>query len=197
MTGHGVHHRRRAREAGVESEASQIGLLAQKKCRTADFEEEVFAPYSCAPSMACRWRSSARPFPTRRSTPRRLNGRLDLFSGIPRKPQLQEEHRRVWRAKGARAPSCCSPPTAADVDLKMATRSRGLDAILGGHNETRAARAGGAGPACWSARPWVPMPIERQVPRKCSIGRSDQAAQQLSLQVAYGVFESPRRRLCR
>ena len=83
----------------------------------------------CARSTACRWRSSARPSRTRRSPTRGIS--FPTGRSASRKRALQSSIDEV-RAKGAKAVVLLSH-NGMDVDLKLAGRVRGLDAILGGH----------------------------------------------------------------
>jgi sulfur-oxidizing protein SoxB len=109
-------------------ELAPVEFLAQN-VRTADFEEEVFAPYSLRTINGAQVAIIGQAFPyTPIAHPRGLMG--DWTFGI-RESQLQKRIDEV-RAKGARAVILLSH-NGADVDLKLAARVRGLDAILGGH----------------------------------------------------------------
>jgi len=110
------------------AEAAPIQFLAQN-VRTADFEEEVFAPYALRTVNGVPLAIIGQAFPyTPIAHPRRFVA--DWTFGI-RESQLQKRIDEV-RAKGARAVVLLSH-NGADVDLKLASRVRGLDAILGGH----------------------------------------------------------------
>jgi sulfur-oxidizing protein SoxB len=109
-------------------EAAPIQFLAQN-VRTADFEEEVFAPYALRTVNGVPLAIIGQAFPyTPIAHPRRFVA--DWTFGI-RESQLQKRIDEV-RAKGAHAVVLLSH-NGADVDLKLASRVRGLDAILGGH----------------------------------------------------------------
>ncbi|HXI35799.1 MAG TPA: thiosulfohydrolase SoxB [Burkholderiales bacterium] len=110
------------------AEAAPIQFLAQN-VRTADFEEEVFAPYALRTVNGVPLAVIGQAFPyTPIAHPRRFVA--DWTFGI-RESQLQKRIDEV-RAKGARAVVLLSH-NGADVDLKLASRVRGLDVILGGH----------------------------------------------------------------
>ena len=110
------------------AEAAPIQFLAQN-VRTADFEEEVFAPYALRTVNGVPLAIIGQAFPyTPIAHPRRFVA--DWTFGI-RESQLQKRVDEV-RAKGAHAVVLLSH-NGADVDLKLAARVRGLDAILGGH----------------------------------------------------------------
>jgi len=109
-------------------EAAPIQFLAQN-VRTADFEEEVFTPYALRSVNGVALAIIGQAFPyTPIAHPRRFVA--DWTFGI-RESQLQKRIDEV-RARGAQAVVLLSH-NGADVDLKLASRVRGLDAILGGH----------------------------------------------------------------
>jgi sulfur-oxidizing protein SoxB len=109
-------------------ELAPVEFLAQN-VRTADFEEEVFAPYSLRAINGVQVAIIGQAFPyTPIAHPRNLMG--DWTFGI-RESQLQKRIDEV-RAKGARAIILLSH-NGADVDLKLAGRVQGIDVILGGH----------------------------------------------------------------
>src|SRR3989442_10218264 len=117
----------RVRQA-VESELAPIEFLAQN-VRTLDFEEPVFKPYTLrsVKSVPVAIIGQASPY-TPIANPRHMGP--DWTFGI-QEPRLQKLVDEV-RAKGAKAVVLLSH-NGMDVDLKLASRLRGLDAILGGH----------------------------------------------------------------
>jgi sulfur-oxidizing protein SoxB len=129
MTAHweftyGVERMKRA----VESELAPIEFLAQN-VKTADFEEPVFKPYALRELNGVPLGIIGQAFPyTPIAHPRHLMG--DWTFGI-QEARLQTLIDEV-RAKGARVVVLLSH-NGMDVDLKLASRVRGLDVILGGH----------------------------------------------------------------
>ena len=112
----------------VERELAPIEFLAQN-VRTADFEEPVFKPYALREQNGVPLGIIGQAFPyTPIAHPRRFMG--DWTFGI-QEARLQTLVDEV-RAKGARVVVLLSH-NGMDVDLKLASRLRGLDAILGGH----------------------------------------------------------------
>jgi S-sulfosulfanyl-L-cysteine sulfohydrolase len=112
----------------VERELAPIEFLAQN-VRTADFEEPVFKPYALREQNGVPLGIIGQAFPyTPIAHPRRFMG--DWTFGI-QEARLQTLVDEV-RAKGARVVVLLSH-NGMDVDLKLASRVRGLDAILGGH----------------------------------------------------------------
>jgi sulfur-oxidizing protein SoxB len=112
----------------LERELAPIEFIAQN-VRTADFEEPVFQPYVLRTVNAVPLAVIGQAFPyTPIAHPRHLLA--DWSFGI-RESQLQKHVDEV-RAKGAKAVVLLSH-NGMDVDLKLASRVRGIDAILGGH----------------------------------------------------------------
>jgi sulfur-oxidizing protein SoxB len=112
----------------AEKELAPIEFLAQN-VKTADFEDPVFRPYSLRSVNGVALAVIGQAFPyTPIANPR--HHVPDWTFGIqePRLQQLVDEA----RAKGARAVVLLSH-NGMDVDLKLAARVRGIDAILGGH----------------------------------------------------------------
>jgi S-sulfosulfanyl-L-cysteine sulfohydrolase len=107
---------------------SRLPLLAQN-VRTIDFEDPVFEPYALRSVNGVPVAIIGQAFPyTPIANPRHLVP--DWTFGI-QEGRLQKMIDEV-RAKGARAVVLLSH-NGMDVDLKLAARVRGLDAILGGH----------------------------------------------------------------
>ncbi len=112
----------------VERELAPIEFLAQN-VRTLDFEEPVFKPYALRSVKGVPVAVIGQAFPyTPIANPRHMVP--DWTFGI-QEPRLQKLIDEV-RAKGAKAVVLLSH-NGMDVDLKLASRLRGLDAILGGH----------------------------------------------------------------
>jgi sulfur-oxidizing protein SoxB len=112
----------------VERELAPIEFLAQN-VRTLDFEEPVFKPYALRSVKGVPVAVIGQAFPyTPIANPRHMVP--DWTFGI-QEPRLQRLVDEV-RAKGAKAVVLLSH-NGMDVDLKLASRLRGLDAILGGH----------------------------------------------------------------
>ncbi len=112
----------------VDEELAPIEFLAQN-VRTVDFDEQVFKPYRLAPVNGVPVAVIGQAFPyVPIAHPRhRL---ADWTFGI-QESRLQKLVEEV-RAKGARAVVLLSH-NGMDVDLKLASRVQGIDAILGGH----------------------------------------------------------------
>jgi S-sulfosulfanyl-L-cysteine sulfohydrolase len=109
-------------------ELAPIEFLAQN-VRTVDFEDVVFKPYALRPVNGMPIAIIGQAFPyTPIAHPRHRFA--DWSFGI-RERELQARIDEV-RAKGAKAVVLLSH-NGMDVDLKLAGRVRGLDAILGGH----------------------------------------------------------------
>ena len=129
MTAHweftyGVERMKRA----VESELAPIEFLAQN-VKTADFEEPVFKPYALREQNGVALAIIGQGFPyTPIAHPRHLMGDWTFGIQETRLQSLVDE----TRAKGARVVVLLSH-NGMDVDLKLASRLRGLDVILGGH----------------------------------------------------------------
>lgn len=117
----------RVRQA-VDKELPPIEFLAQN-VKTADFEDPVFKPYSLRLVNGVALAVIGQAFPyTPIANPRYMVA--DWTFGI-QEPRLQELVNEV-RAKGAQVVVLLSH-NGMDVDLKLAARVRGIDAILGGH----------------------------------------------------------------
>jgi sulfur-oxidizing protein SoxB len=109
-------------------EMKPIELLAQN-VRTVDFEEPVFAAYSLRTLNGVPVAIIGQAFPyTPIANPRHM---VPEWSFGIQEGRLQKRVEEA-RAKGARAVVLLSH-NGMDVDLKLAARVRGLDAILGGH----------------------------------------------------------------
>jgi sulfur-oxidizing protein SoxB len=112
----------------VRKELGPIEFLAQN-VRTTDFEEPVFEPYVLRSVNGVALAVIGQAFPyTPIANPRRFMP--DWTFGIQEK-RLQQMVDEV-RGKGAQAVVLLSH-NGMDVDLKLAARVRGIDAILGGH----------------------------------------------------------------
>ncbi len=112
----------------VKNELGPIVLLAQN-VRTLDFEEPVFKPYALRPVNGVPVAIIGQAFPyTPIANPRYMVP--DWTFGI-QDARLQKVVD-ATRAQGAKAVVLLSH-NGLDVDLKLATRVRGIDAILGGH----------------------------------------------------------------
>jgi sulfur-oxidizing protein SoxB len=112
----------------VERELAPIEFLAQN-VKTTDFEDPVFKPYSLRSVNGVALAVIGQAFPyTPIANPRHMVPEWTF--GIQEK-RLQELVDEV-RAKGAQAVVLLSH-NGMDVDLKLASRVRGIDAILGGH----------------------------------------------------------------
>jgi len=112
----------------VERELSPIEFLAQN-VKTTDFEDPVFKPYSLRSVNGVALAVIGQAFPyTPIANPRH---RVPEWSFGIQEPRLQGLVDEV-RAKGAKAVVLLSH-NGMDVDLKLASRVRGIDAILGGH----------------------------------------------------------------
>ena len=112
----------------VKSELAPVELLAHN-VRTVDFEEPVFKPYALRELNGVPLAIIGQAFPyTPIANPRHQVAEWTFGIQEKRLQGLIDEA----RAKGARAVVLLSH-NGRDVDLKLATRVRGLDAILGGH----------------------------------------------------------------
>jgi sulfur-oxidizing protein SoxB len=112
----------------AEKELAPIEFLAHN-VRTADFEEAVFKPYSLRALGGTPVAVIGQAFPyTPIANPRHLVP--DWTFGI-QESRLQKIVDQT-RAEGAKAVVLLSH-NGMDVDLKLASRVRGIDAILGGH----------------------------------------------------------------
>jgi S-sulfosulfanyl-L-cysteine sulfohydrolase len=112
----------------VERELSPIEFLAQN-VRTSDFEEPVFRPYALRSVNGVPIAVIGQAFPyTPIANPRHLVPDWTFGIQESRLQRIVEE----TRAMGAKAVILLSH-NGMDVDLKLASRVRGIDAILGGH----------------------------------------------------------------
>jgi S-sulfosulfanyl-L-cysteine sulfohydrolase len=112
----------------VERELAPIEFLAQN-VKTTDFEDPVFKPYSLRSVNGVALAVIGQAFPyTPIANPRHLVPEWTFGIQERRLQELVDE----VRAKGARAVVLLSH-NGMDVDLKLASRVRGIDAILGGH----------------------------------------------------------------
>ena len=117
----------RMKEA-VEKELPPVEFLAQN-VKTTDFEDRVFRPYSLREVNGVPLAVIGQAFPyTPIANPRHLIPDWSFGIEDRRLQQLVDE----VRGKGAKAVVLLSH-NGMDVDLKLATRVRGIDAILGGH----------------------------------------------------------------
>jgi S-sulfosulfanyl-L-cysteine sulfohydrolase len=112
----------------VEKELGSIEFLAQN-VKTTDFEDPVFKPYSLKNVNGVALAIIGQAFPyTPIANPRHMVPEWTFGIQETRLQSLVDEA----RAKGARAVVLLSH-NGMDVDLKLASRVRGIDAILGGH----------------------------------------------------------------
>jgi sulfur-oxidizing protein SoxB len=117
----------RVRQA-VDKELAPIDFLAQN-VKTIDFEDPVFRPYSLRSVNGVALAVIGQAFPyTPIANPRHMVPDWSFGIQESRLQQLVDE----VRGKGAKAVVLLSH-NGMDVDLKLASRVRGLDAILGGH----------------------------------------------------------------
>ncbi len=129
MTGHWefTYGDKRVREA-VDKELGRIEFLAQN-VKTADFEEPVFKPYVMRESRGVPFAVIGQAFPyVPIAHPRRF---VEGWTFGIQERDLQKIVDAA-REKGAQAVVLLSH-NGMDVDLKLASRVRGIDAILGGH----------------------------------------------------------------
>jgi sulfur-oxidizing protein SoxB len=118
---------KRVRQA-VDRELGPVEFLAQN-VKTADFEDPVFKPYTLRSVNGVALAVIGQAFPyTPIANPRYMVADWTFGIQEPRLQQLVDE----VRAKGAQAVVLLSH-NGLEVDLKLAARVRGLDAILGGH----------------------------------------------------------------
>ena len=112
----------------IERELSPIEFLAQN-VKTTDFEDPVFRPYSLRSVNGVALAVIGQAFPyTPIANPRYMMAQWTFGIQETRLQALVDE----VRAKGAKAVVLLSH-NGMDVDLKLASRVRGIDAILGGH----------------------------------------------------------------
>jgi len=115
-------------EQAVARELAPIEFLAQN-VKTADFEDPVFKPYTLRSVNGVALAVIGQAFPyTPIANPRHMVAEWTFGIQEPRLQQLVDE----VRAKGAQAVVLLSH-NGLGVDLKLASRVRGIDAILGGH----------------------------------------------------------------
>ncbi|MDA0225234.1 MAG: thiosulfohydrolase SoxB, partial [Proteobacteria bacterium] len=129
ITGHWefTHGAKRVKEA-VDREIAPMEFLAQN-IKTTDFEDPVFSPYTLRNMNGVALAVIGQAFPyTPIANPRHLVAEWTF--GIQEK-RLQAMVDEV-RGKGAQVVVLLSH-NGMDVDLKLASRVRGIDAILGGH----------------------------------------------------------------
>jgi len=112
----------------VKSEVAPIEFLAQN-VRTLDFEEPVFKAFALRPVNGVPVAIIGQAFPyTPIANPRYMVPDWTFGIQDARLQQIVDE----TRAQGAKAVVLLSH-NGLDVDLKLASRVRGIDAILGGH----------------------------------------------------------------
>jgi len=112
----------------VDKELAPIGFIAQN-VKTLDFEDPVFEPYAMRTLNGVRVAVIGQAFPyTPIANPRHM---VEEWTFGIQEPRLQSLVNEV-RAKGAQVVVLLSH-NGMDVDLKLAGRVRGIDAILGGH----------------------------------------------------------------
>jgi S-sulfosulfanyl-L-cysteine sulfohydrolase len=117
----------RVRQA-VDKELAPIEFVAQN-VKTTDFEDPVFKPYTLRSVNGVAVAVIGQAFPyTPIAHPRHLVADWSFGIQEPRLQQLVDE----VRAKGARLVVLLSH-NGMDVDVKLASRVRGVDVILGGH----------------------------------------------------------------
>ena len=115
-------------QAAVEKELAPMEFLAQN-VKTADFEDPVFKPYSLRSVNGVALAVIGQAFPyTPIANPRYMVAEWTFGIQEERLQKLVDE----VRAKGAQVVVVLSH-NGMDVDLKLAARVRGIDAILGGH----------------------------------------------------------------
>ena len=119
---------KRVREIVEKDFKGSIDFVAQN-VRTTDFEDQVFPPYTLKEMNGVRVAIIGQAFPyTPIANPRYLVA--DWTFGV------RDDSMQKWvdeaRGKGAQVVVVLSH-NGMDVDLKMASRVRGIDAILGGH----------------------------------------------------------------
>jgi sulfur-oxidizing protein SoxB len=115
-------------QAAVAKELAPMEFLAQN-VKTADFEDPVFKPYTLRSVNGVALAVIGQAFPyTPIANPRYMVAEWTFGIQEPRLQQLVDE----VRAKGAQVVVLLSH-NGMDVDLKLASRVRGIDAILGGH----------------------------------------------------------------
>jgi len=142
--------------------------------KTADFEDPVFKPYSLRTVGGVALAMIGQAFPyTPIANPRHMVPDWTFGIQEPRLQQLVDE----VRAKGARAVVLLSH-NGMDVDLKLASRVRGIDAILGGHTHDG-----------------VPRPVQVGTTLVTNAGSNGKFVAVLDLQVGGGGVSDYRYRL--
>jgi sulfur-oxidizing protein SoxB len=129
MTGHWefTYGAQRVQEV-VSRELTPVEFIAQN-VRTTDFEEPVFKPYALRPINGVPVAIIGQAFPyTPIANPRHMVPDWTFGIQESRLQKMVDE----TRAQGAKAVILLSH-NGMDVDLKLASRVRGIDAILGGH----------------------------------------------------------------
>ena len=115
-------------QRAVDKELAPMEFLAQN-VKTADFEDPVFKPYTLRSVNGVALAVIGQAFPyTPIANPRYMVAEWTFGIQEPRLQKLVDE----VRAKGAQVVVLLSH-NGMDVDLKLAARVRGIDAILGGH----------------------------------------------------------------
>jgi sulfur-oxidizing protein SoxB len=115
-------------QKAVDGELGGIEFLAQN-VKTLDFEDPVFKPYTLRTMNGVALAVIGQAFPyTPIANPRHMVAEWTFGVQEERLQKLVDEA----RAKGAQAVVLLSH-NGLEVDLKLASRVRGLDAILGGH----------------------------------------------------------------
>jgi len=115
-------------QRAIESELGGIEFLAQN-VKTLDFEDPVFKPYTLSTANGVTFAVIGQAFPyTPIANPRYLVEEWTFGIQEERLQKLVDE----VRAKGAQAVVLLSH-NGLEVDQKLASRVRGIDAILGGH----------------------------------------------------------------
>jgi sulfur-oxidizing protein SoxB len=115
-------------QQAVEKELAPIEFIAQN-VKTVDFEDPVFRPYSLRSLNGVAVAIIGQAFPyTPIAHPRRFVEQWTFGIQEKRVQELVDE----VRGKGAQAVVLLSH-NGMDVDLKLASRVRGIDVILGGH----------------------------------------------------------------
>jgi sulfur-oxidizing protein SoxB len=115
-------------QRAVDKELAPMEFLAQN-VKTADFEDPVFKPYTLRSVSGVALAVIGQAFPyTPIANPRYLVAQWTFGIQELRLQELVDE----VRAKGAQAVVLLSH-NGLEVDLKLAARVRGIDAILGGH----------------------------------------------------------------
>jgi S-sulfosulfanyl-L-cysteine sulfohydrolase len=119
---------KRVQEVIAKDFKGQIDFVAQN-VRTTDFEDPVFEPYTLKVIQGVPVAILGQAFPyTPIANPRHFTPEWSFGIQDERMQKMVDEA----RAKGAQAVVLLSH-NGMDVDLKLASRVRGIDAILGGH----------------------------------------------------------------